>query len=101
MFDDNPYAPPKALIGELATPSNPSDMAQAEPMSGACCISHPSLPSCPSVRNLFAPGKTSLEIPSASVTSWKLNNSPSGAFSNFPNLNNRDLRTGRTSWCRF
>jgi hypothetical protein len=36
-----------------------------------------SLPSFPSVQVLFAPGRTSLDIPSTSVSSWKLNNSPS------------------------
>jgi hypothetical protein len=43
--------------------------------------SRTSLPSFPSVRGLFAPGRISLEIPSPSSTSWKLNNSPSRTFS--------------------
>ena len=41
------------------------------------------LPSFPSVQGLFAPGRISLEIPSTSLTSSKLNNSPSGTFSSF------------------
>jgi hypothetical protein len=36
--DFNPYAPPKAPIGEVVTPGKPSDLAQAEPMSRARCI---------------------------------------------------------------
>ncbi len=45
--------------------------------------SHASFPSFPSVQGLFAPARTSLEIPSMSLTSWKLNKSPSGTFSSF------------------
>jgi hypothetical protein len=45
--------------------------------------SHTSLPSFPSVRGVFAPGRTSPEIPPTSLTSWKLNKSPSGTFSSF------------------
>ena len=45
--------------------------------------SRSSLPSFPSVQGLFAPGRISLEIPSTSLTSWKLNKSPSGTFSSF------------------
>jgi hypothetical protein len=36
-------------------------------------VRHPSLPSFRSVRGLFAPGRTDIEVPSPGLTSWKLN----------------------------
>ncbi len=44
---------------------------------------HSSLPSFPSVQGWFARGRTSLESPSTSMSSWKLSKSPKGTFSSF------------------
>ena len=44
---------------------------------------HSSLPSFPSVQGWFAPGRTSLQSPSTSMSSWKLSKSPKGTFSSF------------------